>query len=255
MVKYNCNHCNKEYRLKHNHDRHVIVCEFLSKSRLEQNDELDVMEENIPTIVGLYKIIQSLSIRMDKLEKENSKLRQYSKKRINIVHWLNDSKSQPDICFDEWITNAVLPLVSKCLDTVYNNNLLEGLKQLFTTILENKLDILPIRCFDNKPNVFYIYQNIENQLKWSIIITKEFDRQLNRIGNQFILDFKNNWYLLYREKIETDEKYKDMYINYYQKILGGDDKMTDESRFQKLKIHLYQKMKENIKSIVEYDVM
>jgi hypothetical protein len=170
---------------------------------------------------------------MDKLEKENSKLRQYSKKRINIVDWLNDSKTQPDICFDEWITTNVLTLVSKCLDTVYNNNLLEGLKHLFTTILENKIDILPIRCFDNKPNTFYIYETIENQSKWSIITTKEFDRQLNKIGNQFILEFKNNWYLLHREKIETDENYKDMYINYYQKILGGDDKITPPTEPEK----------------------
>ena len=252
MAEYKCKVCNKEYRLKYNYDRHALMCDFLSKTRCEQKDELDTMEEEVPSIHGLYRIIQSLSMRMDKLEKENHILRQHHKKKMNIIDWLNNANEQPENTFETWLTKDVFVNVQHCLDTVYNNNLLTGLKQLFDGILENSTGKnLPIRCFSNKQNAFYVYECVN---KWKLISTADFDKQLNRICNQFIIDFKNNWYLVNREKMETDETYKDMYINYYQKILGGDDRMTDETRFQKLRQHLYQTMKEQIKSVVEYDI-
>jgi hypothetical protein len=253
MSEHKCSICNKEYRLKYNYDRHVILCEFLSKTRCEQNDELDATEEDIPSMLGLYKIIQSLSIRIDKLEKENAKLRNYSKKRIDILDWLNSSHTQPELCFEEWLNVQLSTKVTKHLDTVYNDNLLSGLKCVFDDIIESKSALLPIRCFDNKANVFYVYEKNGDKFKWVLLSTKDFDKQLNRVCNQFIIEFKQNWYMVNREKMERDETYKDMYINYYQKILGGDDKMTDEQRFQKLRQYLYQTMKENIKSVVEYD--
>lgn len=251
---YICGVCNKEYRLKYNYDRHVVCCEFLNKSRIEQHDELDLLEDKIPSVTELYRIIQDLSIRMNKLEKENSKLRQYNKKKMNILDWLSSAKSQPDLIFEDWFKTHVLTSVSKYLTTVFNNNLLIGLKTLFDGLIENSSGILPIRCFDNKANAFYVYEKNGEEHKWRLLSTNDFNVQLNRACHQFIIDFKNNWYLVNREKMETDETYKDMYINYYQKILGGDDKMTDEARFQKLRQHLYQSMKEHIKSVVEYDL-
>jgi hypothetical protein len=110
--------------------------------------------------------------------------------------------------------------------------------------------MLPIRCFNKKVNTFYVYENNS----WKQILNSEFDKDLNKVCNQFIIDFKNNWYLVHCEKMETDERYKDMYINYYKKILGGDDKMSDDARFQKLRHYLYDIMKEDIKSVVEYDL-
>jgi hypothetical protein len=255
MTEYKCKVCSKEYRLKYNCDRHELLCGFLSKTRSEQHDELDMNEDDIPTIHGLYRIIQSLSLRMDKLEKENQVLRQHHKKKTNILDWLNGEKTQPDITFDRWLTTIVFVNVQYSLEIVYNNNLLIGLKHLFRSIIDNKQEkILPIRCFTNKTNTFYIYDTNVNINKWQLISNGDFDKQLNRVCNQFIIDFKNKWYFVNREKMETDESYKDMYINYYKKILGGDDRMTDEARFQKTRQYLYEIMKEQIKSVVEYDI-
>jgi hypothetical protein len=255
MTEYKCKTCKKEYRLKYNCDRHEALCGFLCKTKGEQKDELDMEEEDIPTTHGLYRIIQSLSLRMDKLEKENLILRQHNKKKTNILDWLNGLIDKPETTFDAWLNTVVFINVQYSLEIVYSNNLLTGLKDLFRIIIDNsKGKILPIRCFTNKANTFYLYETIDGNNKWKVISNSDFDKQLNRVCNQFIIDFKNKWYLVNREKMETDESYKDMYINYYKKILGGDDRMTDEARFQKIRHYLYEIMKEQIKSVVEYDV-
>jgi len=251
MTEYKCKVCAKEYRLKHNYDRHVILCSFLSKSRSEQNDELDMAEEDVPKIHELYRIIQSLSLRMDKLEKENQILQNYHKKKMNIVDWLNAMTEKPETNFEIWMKTVVFVNVSNSLNVVYDDTLIMGLKHLFRCIIDNSQGImLPIRCFNKKVNTFYVYENNS----WKQILNSEFDKDLNKVCNQFIIDFKNNWYLVHCEKMETDERYKDMYINYYKKILGGDDKMSDDARFQKLRHYLYDIMKEDIKSVVEYDL-
>jgi hypothetical protein len=44
-----------------------------------------------------------------------------------------------------------------------------------------------------------------------------------------------------------------MYVNYYKSILGGNERISDESRNQKIRQFIYSIIKQNIKSIVEYD--
>jgi hypothetical protein len=76
---------------------------------------------------------------------------------------------------------------------------------------------------------------------------------LEQISRHFIVEFRNCWFLINEEKINTEELYKDMYINYYQKILGSESKMTDEVRYQRVRQTLYNNIKQNIKHIVEFD--
>jgi len=39
-----------------------------------------------------------------------------------------------------------------------------------------------------------------------------------------------------------------MYIDYYKKILGG-ERISDESRYNRIRHHIYGKIKKNIKSM------
>jgi hypothetical protein len=122
----------------------------------------------------------------------------------------------------------------------------------------------PIRAFDNKPNMFYIYsktinigtsnnENTEISNQWSLISTTDFDNYLKQIARQFIVQFRSCWFLVNEEKIQTDELYKDKYVNYYQKILGSEGKMTDDIRYQRVRHTFYTLIKQNIKQIVEYE--
>ena len=259
MSGYTCNFCSRNYKEKFNYERHYSFCEFINKSNREQNNVLETAD-TLPTQLQMYRWMQELAVRVTKLEKENAKLKQVQRQKIDIVNWLNQS-IKPDITFHEWIIQYVFKMIPDVLDIVYKNNLLTGFNHLFEKAF-NKITMekSPIRAFDNKPNTFYIYskvlsetnqENKENQ--WTMILNSDFDKYLNQIANHFIVQFRNCWFLVNEEKIETEEAYKDMYVNYYQKILGGDCKMTDEVRYQRVRQTFYNHIKQNIKQIVEYD--
>ena len=87
MSTYDCQYCNRNYKEKFNYDRHLLCCEFLFKSRREQNHEIDLLGP-IPSQREMYQLIQHMSVRIDKLEKENIRLRQVNTRKYNILEQL-----------------------------------------------------------------------------------------------------------------------------------------------------------------------
>lgn len=249
---YDCQHCKRSYREKFNYDRHLLCCEFLFKSRREHNNERDLLAP-IPTPSEMYQIIQYMSVRIDKLEKENQRLTRITRKKYNILEQLNSPESidSMTMTFSEWIKQNILPEVHNHLQCVYDKDLLEGLKSVITSAI-NKFDIniIPIRTFDNS-TTFYVFNCIENNIKkWIKMQNNDLDKYLRRISNQFLYDFKGYWYDVYKTQIETTEKYNELYLEYHGKVLGG--KTSEENLFQKLRKHIFTHVKQSPKSMIEY---
>jgi len=246
---HKCINCSRVYKEKFNFDRHAVYCDFLQKSAREQENKVELVSEPPPTTKQLYRWMQEMALRIDKLEKENMKLRKIHTKKINILEWLNKSP-KPDISFTEWIKRDVFILVHKYLETVFQENLMIGIYTIFCEVMKKKKSNLPLRAFTKKNNMFYVF--MENK-GWIIASTELIDSHLAHIAHRFIIEFKNHWYIPNESKIETDEKYQDLYINYYQQILGGTDKYSEEVRYEKIRKLLYKKMAENLE-MVEYEI-
>jgi len=249
---HDCQYCKRTYREKFNYDRHLLCCEFLFKSRREQNNEHDLLAP-IPTQHEMYQLIQHMSLRIDKLEKENQRLVQVTRRKYNIIEQLNSQESIDGMTmtFSEWIKQNILPEVRNSLQCVYDNDLFEGLKNVITSAI-NKFDIniVPIRTFDNS-TTFYVFNSIENNVKkWIKMPNNDLDKYLRRISNQFLYDFKEYWYDVYKTQIETSEKYNDLYLEYHGKVLGGN--ITEDNLFQKLRKHIFIHVKQSPKTVIEY---
>jgi hypothetical protein len=221
---------------------------------------MDLTKDKIPSMEDMYRLIQNMCVRIEKLEEENKKLRQSERRKIKIIDWLNNSKNiQMNITFSQWINDIVLKKVYLYLNVVFESDLLNGIIKLFENLIETaELNKLPIQCFDNKTNIFYIYkmcidEKEECTKNWVQIKNHEFDTYLHLIVHQFLLDFKNIWYNANKTNIETNERYKDLYIDNYKNILGG-DKITDQTRNDRIRDKLYKLLKQNIKQINEYDI-
>jgi len=253
---YKCTTCPKEYKEKFNYDRHAACCAFLCKSRREQMNEIET-GETIPTPLEMYRLIQELAIRNEKLEKELSKLKHVQNKKINILQWLNSEEQKqnnPLMSFIEWINKEVITKIKEVLSVVYSDDLLTGINQLFNKVLENNSNRLPICAFENKPGIFYIFKKSETLIgEWQQISNVDLDKILSQISHQFIVEFKKHWYIPNQERVENDEHYKDLYINYYQRILGGNERISEEVRFQRIRQSIFNKIRQNIKSIIKYD--
>ena len=97
-----CTHCTREYKLKYNYDRHVLLCNLIHMDRRERKANLDG-QENTPTPQTLFKIVQELAVRCNKLENEVAKLKESGKVRQtkNILDELKQS-CKPNITCSEW---------------------------------------------------------------------------------------------------------------------------------------------------------
>lgn len=249
---YDCKFCNRTYHEKFNYDRHLLCCEFIFKSRREQNNEADLLAP-IPTQHEMYQLIQHMSIRIDKLEKDNQRLQQVAKRKHNVLEYMNSPENleRMNMTFSEWIKKSILTEVHNSLQSVYDNDLLTGLKHLISNAINN-LDTneVPIRTFDSS-NTFYIFNLDENKVKkWMKIQNNDLNKYLRRISNQFLYDFKTYWYDAHSELINQNEKYSELYLDYHGKVLGGN--MSEDTLFQKLRKDIFTQVKHNIKNIVEY---
>ena len=199
--------------------------------------------EPIPeTIDELYKIIVKLEKRITNLETENSYLKQNKRitKQISDINILNE----PDLTLSEWIKQIVIPEVPNFLEIVFKNDLLTGIQNLLTLCIENTKE-MPLVSFENKTRDLYIYDNNNDTKQWFKITGSQFQKYLTIIIRRFAIDFNQYWFVQNQDNINNNEYYTDLYIDYYQKILGGNDCNSDKI-CSKLQKYIYNKIKKKI---------
>jgi HD superfamily phosphohydrolase len=196
------------------------------------------MSENLEYhIRELYDIIKNLTERIKVLENE----KEYPKGKSIRIDKLLRELSPPSVLFVDWVNN-ILNRVEYYLETVFNNDLLFAIKKLLSDSLSNNIENLPITVLDKKSNTFYYYNEEEN---WVLLENKDFDiKIMNRISYRFLFEFNRLWYKKNSQNIKDSDEYKDLYNDYYLKILGG-NRMSDDSRNQKIRKHFYGILKEN----------
>lgn len=254
--KYTCNSCTKTYVHKYNYDRHVVCCEFFQKTTSHRQHDAEYIESP-PDIHVLYQLMKELAVRVTKVEKENIQLKQQLMKRskINIVDWLNKLHidNQPKQSLTEWFKQSVLPNVHLHLDSVYTHDLVSGIVATWILALSKVDGESPIKAYETRSNTFYVYEQTESgPPTWSVFTSILFDKHINHICTQFLIDFKNYWYDKNKDKINEDEQLTNTYVNYYQKILGG-PRSTTEYICQKVRQQLYTSTKKAFTQAVEIE--
>ena len=106
---YSCSFCQRIYQRKLYFDRHVIACEFLSKSNRERSLELEELDDT-PNLRDLYKIIMELAAKCNNLEYQINDIKKATnikKQKLNIIDWLNQHKSSDTerITFNQLLNN------------------------------------------------------------------------------------------------------------------------------------------------------
>jgi|TARA_B110000285_G_C14905879_1_gene505542 hypothetical protein len=210
--------------------------------------------EEIPSIEKIYRLVQELTVKVVKLENENKKLKQsvLKKQKINILDCLNQMSivNQPEIVYNEWLDAVLLSHVKENLNNVFKEDLIVGIVNTWKNAITATSSILPIKTYINRPNIFYIYVEDDNKRQWKQLAIYDMDRQLRRISQQFVLEFKKEWFIPNEYKIDNDEKWTNMYVDYYKRILGG-SQITTEVICQRVRNQIYKLMKEDFENIVE----
>jgi len=196
------------------------------------------MSESSDHNIGeLYEIIKNLTKRIEVLENK----KEHPKGKSNRIEKTLRELPPPSILFVDWV-NTILNRVEFYLEIVFNNDLLFAIKKLLSDFLSTNTENLPIVVLSKSSNIFYYYNEEGN---WILLENKDFDiKIINRINYRFLFEFNRLWYEKNVQNIRDSEEYSNLYNDYYLKILGG-NRMSDDSRNQKIRKHLYGIIKQN----------
>ena len=285
-MSYACEICERTYHEKFNLDRHVPYCRFLHLSKRDRDNQAETESEPVPEPRMLYRWMQDMALKIEKLEKENTQLRGVARKQQKEDVGTVLRQHCPTQSFAAWISASVLAAIPRYLETVYQKDLLSGVAELLSaTVSSSGAENLPIRAFVHKPSEFYIYEKVKTNtdkdtvsegpgtsalvtgpstsaldtgpstsaldtgpstcaLVWRQIHANDLNQWFALIESHFQTGFRDHWVVPNMDKINgNDEAFTQRYVSYYQKILGN-GRMTTDTRYQKLRAHLYGLIKQ-----------
>ena len=230
--------CGKQYTSKTWFQNHRSLCEMIR----DCND--DDIGDDLPSKLEMWNCMKIIVNKYQKLEQKIKDHEKYIKKlkiKINIIDWLTDNY-KPEICFNTWLSNIITTLDD--LDILFNYGYIEGIHRLFMKFLP-KNDNIPIRCFDQKMYIFFVYNNN----KWEHLDFEDYEKIIRNVSNKFIKIFKT-WKDTNQDFINND-KNSEIVQKRYLEIMGG--KYDDETNIKKLNSKLYKYLKFNLRNIVTYE--
>lgn len=249
---YCCLVCKKTYRRKISFDRHKILCDFKTKTKLE----LQIEEEetnDMPNHTQLVKIVQELTFKYIKLEEKMEHLQKWvnqKKQKIKVIDWLNEH-IESTIGFKEWMTTIqVLPEDALSL---FDNNIF----QTFQLIIENNLKehtefIYPIKCFSQKTNIFYVCEKLpDNKCIWTQSTTEDILILLKKIQGKIISEL-TKWKLANKAQIDSNDKLSDQFNKAVIKLMSVNF-TTHDVGASRIRNGLYTFIKTDLKNLIEYE--
>ena len=162
-----------------------------------------------------------------------------TKKRLNIVDWLNENCKSID--YLNFVKN--ITITRNHLQYIFKYDYIDGIMFIMQELLPLE-DSIPIRCFDQKKGIFFIYRS-DN---WITMTALEFDELLDHISKLVIQEF-GVWQIENQDKIldSNNDEYEENVI----KILGT--KRPKANTYSRIKNKLYNYLKFNLKRIVQFE--
>lgn len=266
--KFICTYCKKIYIRKASYNNHLIkckLCRFSSncgKTELESEPETESESEPVVTmdslkkdltIHNLFAMVIMLYNKYEKLESEYTELKKYvtiTKNKINILDYLNENFKHDFMNMDAGginITKFIDELVigEDQLQKIFKYDYVDGIFNIICDYINVKGSLVPIKCFNTKENVLYIF---DGEL-W-LIMDDNYLRKFIKSFDKKILTKFVEWKKI-AEKTIDPEIFGEIYIQNMKKVIGGNYEKKNPASM--IKNRLYKHLKVDLKSIVSYD--
>jgi hypothetical protein len=297
MSDYYCKYCIKHWKHKQEYEKHLACCEFFYNFRRNPRNEMDDYGNKLPTQKELFRFVQELSMKCERLEKEVTRLKQNANMRQKkiIVECLNHSSAIPKWTFCEWWKSIHLsiPFVMNEKDAssmaehwseisnpylfrVFNMGLTEGIKCIlgqFIGVARESRQILPIRCFTQKINTFYIYcgegippyedkiapavmrpqfpaKSGKRASEWKIMSNADLETMVDYISQIYVREFLG-WLNTNSYLIGQDERRGEEQISYMMKV--NSMRPSKEKGMVEVRKWLFATLEENAQKIGEVE--
>jgi hypothetical protein len=264
--KFICTYCKKIYIRKASYNNHLIKCKLCrfssncgkieSESETESESEpvvtMDSLKKDL-TIHNLFAMVIMLYNKYEKLENEYTELKKYvtiTKNKINILDYLNENFKHDFMNMDAGGTNITkfideLVIGEDQLQKIFKYDYVDGIFNIICDYINVKGSLVPIKCFNTKENVLYIF---DGEL-W-LIMDDNYLRKFIKSFDKKILTKFVEWKKI-AEKTIDPEIFGEIYIQNMKKVIGGNYEKKNPASM--IKNRLYKHLKVDLKSIVSYD--
>ena len=227
----NCPYCCKTYKKRGCYENHIFNCE-----RKHEN------VQKTPTTKELFDLIENLTFKYNnmQLELENVKSKLNVKyKKLNILNWLNENKKDINCNFLKIIEE--LQLNKDDLKIIFDKGFINGISEILNYRLSENENI---NCFNEKKGIIYVFNN-----KWEELQENVFENLIKNINGQMLTLFKKHQ----DDNIDKmeDEKFHEEIHKQLLKLLSD---LPLDVKCRRIKNNLYEGLKRNFKTIVEFEV-
>ena len=247
---YSCALCKKDYTRKSSLDKHIVLCEFKSKSKLELQVAVEEAPDK-PTYDQLVQIVQELSIKYVKMEEKMGEMQQYidrKKKKVDVIGWLN-THVKPTTGFLEWVNSIVTVEPSHFLYLLRpETTIFETIHEVFAYNLEKRDFICPLTCFAQKNGVFYICEpEQENGFVWVELELKDFVLFLKQVQRKLIGEL-SEWRKTNQKLFYENDKIADQFNKAVIKLMNIT--FVQDANMSRIKNSLYHYLKVDLDCLV-----
>tara|TARA_Y100000389_G_scaffold78364_2_gene75209 strand:+ start:923 stop:1717 length:795 start_codon:yes stop_codon:yes gene_type:complete len=262
MTTYICSYCNKSYLRKSAFNNHQLKCELIRisnniKSKSEQDDDIDYIEE-LPikfngSINDMYKLLINLNNKFEKLEADYSEIKKYvnvTKNKIDIIQYLNINYDCSDFDFIKFLNSIQITNIE--LEKVFEKDYIDGIFQILIDYIEKikHNNEIPIKAFNNKEGVLYIYIKLPDSDKNWTLISEDEIKSIYKYFNKKLLPLFLKWKEVNEKQLHPDD-YTLIYVKNMKRVLGTNfEKKNKNSMLQN---KLYKYLKVNLKNFVTHD--
>lgn len=250
-----CTWCGKGYKTKINLEKHTILCELIHKSSKKRantnSDDYHDICDDLPSPKKMYQMLLELGYKYSKLEEKLDEVNKFvikKKKKINVLEWLN-SNIVPSLVFENLIDK--IKIIDSDIEFLLENNFLETINVVLSRFLylENDLEnnLIPLFAFVQKTNIFYAF--VEGS-QWVELPKDKLCLFLMRVQMKISKAF-HEWKKQRATRIRDEESFAILCDKTLIKIMGNEFKQ--DSTFGKMRAVMYNKMKTDMKAMVEYE--
>lgn len=240
-----CRYCGKNYIKKTNLEKHIIICEFIKRSRTP------IDEEEPPSQKKMYQILLELGHKYSKLEERLNEMDKWvvkKKKKINVIEWLNNNMT-PDSNFSSLIEKIIIE--KEDINHLFKYSFAETIDHIFSRTIYaigESEPIYPIFAFNQKSNLFYIYESTEaGWIECNKAVLCKFLNQVHLKLHRVFMQWKKD----NAQQIADDENLSILCDKTSVKLMDVD--FRQETTLNKIKTNMYSRMKTDIKALVEYE--
>jgi len=221
---------------------------MLTKTKRERKLEIQEQEDT-PSVRDMYTALLELTEKYSQLEKKFVDLSKYAtikKQKINLIDWLNTTYNSRATDYQTWF--SAIQVQCEDLDVLFKADYVGGVVTILQKLLPLEDETRPLRAFAGKENVFYVYRQTEN--RWENIESETFTKLMHLFDKQFMVAFVQ-WQNENKYRMHLDD-FSEIYAKNVKKIMGGNN--TREQLYSRIKRELYQYMRAELPTMLEYEV-